>query len=443
MALKALEIYKILPKKNCKECGFPTCLAFAMKIASGKADPATCPYLDEDTRQNLGAATRPPIRLVRIGVGPRKVEIGEETVLFRHDKTFYHPPGLMVEILDTSPRDQVMSVAGQIENEMFTRVGQDLFLNGVAIRSESGTGEPFRNTVAAVEEAASLPEVLLSDDPAVLEAGLAECGTYRPLLGTATEANYSSFCRLAKKYGCPIIVRAGSVEGLADLTTKCVKDGVEDLVLDPAPETPRDFLTRSTRIRKLAVDRTLPAVGYPMLCDTTSYPVPDAACALGILKYASVIITPPLAYPQKLAFLTLRQNIYTDPQKPIQMAPGLYPVNNPDKESPLLLTVNFSLTYFTVLGYLEGAKIPCHLLVVDTEGLSVLTAVAAGKLNETLIQDSLKKFGVGEAVNHRTLVLPGYAAPISGRVEDVTSWKVTVGPRDAADLPEFLEKELG
>jgi acetyl-CoA decarbonylase/synthase complex subunit gamma len=443
MALKALDIYKILPKKNCKECGFPTCLAFAMKIASGKADPATCPYLDEETRQKLGAATRPPIRLVRIGVGPRKVEIGEETVLFRHDKTFYHPPGLMVDIPDLSPREQVMAIAGQIENEMFTRVGQDLFLNGVAIRSISGAAEPFRKTVAAVEEAASLPEVLLSDDPSILEAGLAECGTYRPLLGTATEGNYSALCRLAKKFGCPIIVRAGSVEELADLTAKCVKEGVEDLVLDPAPGTPRDFLTRSTRIRKLAVDRTLPEVGYPIFCDTTSYPVPDAVCALGILKYASVIVTAPLAYPQKLAFLTLRQNIYTDPQKPIQMAPGLYPVNNPNKESPLLLTVNFSLTYFTVLGYLEGAKIPCHLLVVDTEGLSVLTAVAAGKLNETLIQDSLKKFGLGESVNHRTLVLPGYAAPISGRVEDVTGWKVIVGPRDAADLPEFLEKELG
>jgi acetyl-CoA decarbonylase/synthase complex subunit gamma len=443
MALKALDIYKILPKKNCKECGFPTCLAFAMKIASGKADPAACPYLDEETQQKLGVATRPPIHLVRIGVGPRKIEVGEEMVLFRHDKTFYHPPGLMVEIQDTEGREQVMAAAAQIEKEMFTRVGQDLFLNGVAIRNVSGTAEAFRKTVAAIEEAVSLPEVLISEDPAVLEEGLAECGIYRPLLGTATEENHASFCHLAKKFGCPLIVRAGSIEGLADLTAKCVQMGVGDLVLDPAPPTLRDFLTCSTRIRKEAIERTIPEVGYPVYCDTTSYPIPDAACTLGILKYASVIVTRPLDYPRKLAFLTLRQNIYTDPQKPIQMAPGLYPVNNPDMESPLLLTVNFSLTYFTVLGYLEVAKIPCHLLVVDTEGLSVLTAVAAGKLNETLIKDSLKKFGVEEAVSHHTLVIPGYAAPISGRVEEITGWKVIVGPRDAADLPEFLEKELG
>jgi acetyl-CoA decarbonylase/synthase complex subunit gamma len=443
MPLKALDIYKILPKKNCKECGYPTCLAFAMKIASGKADPATCPYLDEETKQKLGAATRPPIRLIRVGVGPRKVVVGEEIVLFRHDKSFYHPPGLMVEIADTLPVEQVKIIASEIENEMFTRVGQDLFLNGVAVRNISGAREPFRKTVAAIEEAASLPEILISDQAEVLEAGLAECGTYRPLLHAATDENYTSFCHLAAKFGCPLAVRAGSVKGLADLTTKCVQEGVDDLVLDPGASTPGEFLSFSTRIRKEAIERTTPAVGYPVYCDTTRYPVPDAACTLAILKYGSVIITRPLAYPQKLAFLTLRQNIYTDPQKPIQMAPGLYPVNGPGKEAPLLITVNFSLTYFTVLGYLEGAKIPCYLLVVDTEGLSVLTAVAAGKLNETLIQDALKKFNVPEAVSHRTLVLPGYAAPISGRVQDTTGWKVVVGPRDAANLPEFLEKELG
>jgi acetyl-CoA decarbonylase/synthase gamma subunit (EC 2.1.1.-) len=336
MALKALDIYKILPKKNCKECGFPTCLAFAMKIASGKGDPATCPYLDEETRQKLGAATRPPIRRVRIGVGPRKLEVGEETVLFRHDKTFYHPPGLMVEIPDTTSYEQVKALAEQIEKEMFTRVGQDLFLNGVAVRNVSGSREAFRKTIAAIEEVSSLPEILISDDPAALEEGLAECGTYRPLLSRATEANYAHLCRLARKHGCPLIVRADSVEGLAALTAKCAKEGVEDLVLDPAPTHLGDFLSRSTLIRKLAIDRTVPEVGYPVFFDTTVYPIPDAASALGILKYASVILTRPLDYPRKLAFLTLRQNIYTDPQKPIQMAPGLYPVNNPNKESPFL-----------------------------------------------------------------------------------------------------------
>ncbi|MDD1675481.1 MAG: acetyl-CoA decarbonylase/synthase complex subunit gamma [Methanomicrobiales archaeon] len=440
MPLKALDIYKILPRKNCKECGFPTCLAFAMKIASGKVDPDSCPYLDKETKRRLGTATRPPVRLVRIGVGDRKVVVGEETVLFRHEKTFYHPPGLMVEILDTWEKERIEAMAGQVEDEMFTRVGQDLYCNGVAIRNVSRSPEVFRKAVAIVEGRVSLPEILMADDPLALEAGLAECGTYRPLLHVATENNYTVLCGLAKKFGCPLCVRSGTLEGLADLTTKCSKEGIEDLVLDPAPSTLRDFLVMSTEIRRSAVDRLKPEVGYPVFCDTTLCPEDVAAGALGILKYAGVIVTKPLEYPRKLALLTLRQNIYTDPQKPIQMSPGLYPVNNPGRQDPVLITVNFSLTYFTVLGYLEGAKIPCHLLVVDTEGLSVLTAVAAGKLNEVLIKDALKKFNVEESVDHRTLVLPGYAAPLSGRVEETSGWKVKVGPRDAADLPEFLEK---
>jgi acetyl-CoA decarbonylase/synthase complex subunit gamma len=378
---------------------------------------------------------------VKIGVGERKIEVGEETVLFRHDKTFYHPPGLMVEIPDSWPLEQIKAISEEVEKEMFTRVGQDLYLNGIALRNASGSAEVFRKAVATIEESVSLPEVLMAEDAVVLEAGLSECGNYRPLLHAATEKNYVTFCGLARKYGCPLAIRAGTVQELADLTVKCAGEGIQDLVLELDGSSLHDFLSHTTIVRRAAVGRTIPGVGYPVLYDTTSESESDAAIALGILKYASVLLTKPLSYPQKLALLTLRQNIYTDPQKPIQMAPGLYPVNTPGKDAPLLITVNFSLTYFTVLGYLEGAKIPCHLLVLDTEGLSVLTAVAAGKLNETLIGDALKKFGVEEAVSHRTLVLPGYAAPISGRVEEVTGWKVRVGPRDAADLPEFLEKE--
>jgi acetyl-CoA decarbonylase/synthase complex subunit gamma len=442
MALKALDIYKILPKKNCKECGFPTCLAFAMKIATGKADVAACPYIDEETKRMLGAATRPPIRLVTIGVGERKVAVGEETVLFRHEKTFYHPPAVMVEILDTWEKEQIQKVAGHVEKDVLTRVGQDLYVSGLAIRNESGSLDLFRKAVAAVEEVASLPEVLMANDPIVLEEGLAECGTYRPLLHAADRGNYPILCGLSKRFGCPLVVKADSLEALATLTRECTGKGVEDLVLDVQPPDMGAFLAISTGIRKMAIERARPEVGYPLLYDTTRSFTGDGAAALGILKYAGIIVTRPLDSPQRMALLTLRQNIYTDPQKPIQMAPSLYPVNAPGKEDPVLVTVNFSLTYFTVLGYLEGAKIPCHLLVVDTEGLSVLTAVAAGKLTETLIRDALKKFGVEEAVSHRTLILPGYASPLSGRVEEATGWKVLVGPRDASDLPEFLEKEI-
>lgn len=440
MALKALDIYKLLPKKNCKECGYPTCLAFAMKIASGKADVADCPYIDEATKRQLGAATRPPVRLVKIGVGERRIVVGDETVMFRHEKTFYHQPGLFIRITDTWPAEQIAAVAGRVEEEVFTRVGQDLFLTGVAVANDSGSPETFGAALAAVEGASSLPEVLMSGNPAAQERALATCGNYRPLIYGATDANYREFCALAKKFGCPIGVRALGVDALADLTMKCVAEGIEDLVIDPLPATLGEYLTTATGIRRAALRRTKPGVGYPIFLDTAGIGIVDAGNALGVLKYAGVIVTGPLERPQKTALLTLRQNIYTDPQKPIQVQPGLYRVNNPGLDAPVLLTVNFSLTYFTVLGYLEGAKVPCHLLIVDTEGLSVLTAVAAGKLNEVVVKDALVKFGVADAVSHRTLVIPGYAAPISGRVQEETGWTVKVGPRDAAEIAEFLEK---
>jgi acetyl-CoA decarbonylase/synthase complex subunit gamma len=440
VALKALDVYKLLPKKNCKECGYPTCLAFAMKIAAGKADVADCPYIDEATKRQLGAATRPPIRLVKIGVGERRVLIGDETVMFRHEKTFYHQPGIFVRIPDTWPAEQIAAVAGRVEQEIFTRVGQDLFLTGVAVANDSGSPETFGAALATVEEAASIPEVLMSGNPAAQERALAACGNYRPLIYGATDANYKEFCALAKKFGCPVGVRARGIEALAGLTTKCVADGVEDLVIDPLPATLREYLTTATAIRRAALRRTIPEVGYPIFLDTAAIGLEDAGNALGVLKYAAGIVTALLPHPQKPELLTVRQNVYTDPQKPIQVQPGLYRINNPGPDAPVLLTVNFSLTYFTVLGYLEGAKIPCHLLIVDTEGLSVLTAVAAGKLNEVVVKDALAKFGVADVVTHRTLVIPGYAAPISGRVQEETGWTVKVGPRDAAEIAEFLEK---
>ena len=224
-------------------------------------------------------------------------------------------------------------------------------------------------------------------------------------------------------------------------TKDCVAEGVTNLLIDPAPQTLGDFVTRSTAIRQLAITRTVPDLGYPVYLDATAFDDEDAAIALGIVKYASVIVTSPLSPASAKAALTLRQNIYTDPQKPIQMNPGLYRVGTPGKDAPVLMTVNFSLTYFTLQGYLESSRVPCFMLIVDTEGLSVLTSVAAGKLNETLVRDAIKKFGVENEVTHRKLIIPGYSAPLSGRIEEATGWKVLVGPRDAAEIGEFLHQE--
>jgi acetyl-CoA decarbonylase/synthase complex subunit gamma len=246
---------------------------------------------------------------------------------------------------------------------------------------------------------------------------------------------------LAKQHGCPLVVNAPDLDQLAKLVRTCSDEGIPDLVLDFSPHFLGDYITTSTSIRQLAITRTAPDLGYPVFLDATHLDLQDAAIAVGIVKYASVIVTAPLSPASSRAALTLRQNIYTDPQKPIQMNPGLYRIGSPGKDAPVLMTVNFSLTFFTLEGYLEATRIPCFMLIVDTEGLSVLTAVAAGKLNETLVRDSLKKFSVENEVSHKKLIIPGYAAPLSGRIEDATGWTVMVGPRDAAEIGEYLHEE--
>jgi acetyl-CoA decarbonylase/synthase complex subunit gamma len=328
-----------------------------------------------------------------------------------------------------------------VRDETFTRVGTDLRFNGIAIENTSGSKETFAHAVGTVEkQQAHLPPVLIAKDPAALAAALVHCGSYRPLLHAATKENYREMCALAKQHGCPLVVRSATLDGLVQLVKDCTAEGVQDLMLDPAPENLGAFIARSTQIRQLAITRSVSELGYPVYLDASATGLEDAALVLGIVKYASVIVTSPLEPGSAKAALTLRQNIYTDPQKPIQMNPGLYRVGNPGKDAPVLMTVNFSLTFFTLEGYLESSRIPCFMLIVDTEGLSVLTAVAAGKLNETLVRDSLKKFNVENEVAHRKLIIPGYASPLSGRIEEATGWKVLVGPRDAAEVGEFLHE---
>jgi acetyl-CoA decarbonylase/synthase complex subunit gamma len=441
MALKALDIYKLLPKKNCKECGDPTCLTFAMKLAGGKVDVDLCPYLDDQAKSVLGATTRPPIRLVKIGVGERSFAVGEEFVLYRHDKTFYHPPGILFKVSDSQTPEEITAATLRVRDETFTRIGSDLKFNGMAIENVSGSPEVFARAVATVEEHADLPLVLMAESTESLNAALVQVGSYQPLIHAATRENFRDMCAVAKKHNCPMVIKAHGLDNLTALARDCLAGGVKKMVMDPSPQSLGDYISTATAIRQLAITREVPDLGYPVFVDATHSCLQDAAIALGVVKYASVIVTPPLSPESSKAALTLRQNIYTDPQKPIQMNPGLYRVGTPGKDAPVLVTVNFSLTFFTLQGYLESSRVPCFMLIIDTEGLSVLTAVAASKFNETLVRDSLRKFNVENEVTHKILIIPGYAAPLSGRIEEATGWKVMVGPRDAAEIGEYLNVE--
>ena len=445
MALSGLEIYKLLPRTNCKKCGFPTCLAFAMKLAAKQAELSACPDVSEDTKARLEAAAAPPIRLVSLSAGSKKVEVGNETVLFRHEKTFYHPPGLFARVRDTEGADRVRALASQVASYAVERVGMQLALDGLAIENASGQGDSFAAAVAAARAAGDLPLVLISDDPAAIKAALDKAGGTRPLIYAATDANWKEMAAVAAGAKAALAVRGnGDLGALATLAENVKGAGVEDIVLDPGVQGLSASLAAQTQLRRLALKQNMRQVGYPTIVfagQGAESPVEETvAAAQAIAKYAGFVVLDHFAPATVYPLLTLRQNIYTDPQKPIQVSPGLYEINNPQRESPLLVTTNFSLTYFSVAGEVEGGGFPAWLLIADAEGMSVLTAWAAGKFDAERIAKAVKASGIADKIAHKKLVIPGMVATLSGELEEeLPGWEIRVGPREAIDIPAYLK----
>ncbi|MCG3212478.1 MAG: Corrinoid/iron-sulfur protein large subunit [Anaerolineae bacterium] len=448
MALSGIQIYKLLPGSstnpavkahaNCKECGFPTCLAFAMKLAQKQAELAQCPYVEEEAKSQLEASAAPPIRLITLSANGHKLEVGNETVLFRHEKTFFHQPGLFVRVTDTQP--DAADVARAAAAYKVDYVGIDLTLDGIAV--EAGGGD-FAATVAAVKAAANLPLILLAADPASAEAGLKAAQGVSVLLSAATADNWQTMAKLAAQYKSSLVVRGegGDLTALANLAEQVKGVGVEDIVLDPGVSGYGDSLTTFTQLRRLALKKNERSVGYP----TLAFAGNDALLAgQHIAKYAGFVVlngfSPAVVYP----LLVLRANIFTDPQKPIQVQPGLYEINHPQPGDPLLVTTNFSITYFSVANEIENAGMPGWLLVADAEGMSVLTAWAAGKFDAERIAKSVKNNGLGDKLNHQRLVIPGHVAVLMGELEEeLPGWEINVGPREAVDLPNYLRTKWG
>ena len=445
MALTGIEIYKFLPKTNCKKCDFPTCLAFAMKVAQKTVDITTCPDLSDESRQALESAGRPPIKLVSIGTEGKKLEMGNEVVMFRHEKTFYHPTGVMRRIKDLSPAETVAQQVAEVTQFKVDRVGIELSLDGFAIDNDSGDGAAFAKCVEAVTAKTDLPLVLMSSKPEAMAAALEKAATSRPLIYAATGDNWEPMAELASKHGCPLAVaEPKGLSELAALVEEVNKKGVEDIVLDPGARDLGSSLNTLTQLRRMALKKNFQPLGYPII----TFPGANAAsvdeeavlASQQVAKYASVIVldnfSPALAYP----LLTLRLNIYTDPQKPIQVQPGIYPIGAPKESSPLCVTTNFSLTYFSVAGELEGSGHAAWLLVCDTEGLSVLTAWAAGKFDAEKIAKNFKEFEVGSKIGHQRVIIPGRVAVLKGEIEEeLAGWDVMVGPPDAMDIGGYLK----
>jgi acetyl-CoA decarbonylase/synthase complex subunit gamma len=446
MALSGITIYKLLPQTNCKACGFPTCLAFAMKLAAKQVELSNCPHVTEEARAQLAASAEPPVRLIEIRANGHSVQAGNEIVLFRHEKTFYHKPGVFLRLQSNRAHGDLAEAVRQANDYRANYVGRDLELDGFAIQAAGPDEGAFANAVATVRQNTPKPIVLISRDPAVMEAGLRAIDGERPLLHAADESNWEAMAGLAGEHSTPLAVTAQTLDGLAELTQKVKEKGIADIVLDPAGRGFSESLARATKIRRLAIKQNFRALGYPLIAfpgeaEVAEMEAPLAAQA--IAKYAGFIVLDTFAPEALYPLLVLRENIYTDPQKPIQVQPGLYEFNNPTPQSPVLATTNFSITYFSVANEVESAGLPAWLLVADAEGMSVLTAWAAGKFDAERIAKDVRRFEVEAKVTRRRIVLPGQVAVLSGELEEeLPDWEVKVGPREAVDIPAYLKQAL-
>ena len=441
MALTGLEIYKLLPQTNCKECSFPTCLAFAMKLAAKQAELKACPYVSEDSKAKLEAASAPPIRLVEIAGDDGKLAVGNETVLFRHEKTFFHRPGLFLRLKDSLPAEELKKQAAAADAYKADYVGIPLVLDGFAVEA-CGDPAAFAAAIQAVRSVSKKPLILLASAPETAKAGLEAASGTRPLLHAANAGNWQAMAEVAKAAKVPLAVRADTLDELAGLTESLTKAGLEDLVLDPGVTGPKDSLEKLTMVRRLALRKNFRPLGFPIITFPGAGGKADEVllAAEHIAKYAGLIVLEKFDPASLYGLLVLRQNIYTDPQKPIQVQPGLYEINNPKDSSPVLVTTNFSITYFAIANEVEGSGWPAWLVVTDAEGMSVLTAWAAGKFDSERIAKAVKGFGVENKVAHRKVIIPGHVAVLSGELEgDLSGWTIMVGPREAVDIGAFLK----
>jgi len=443
MALTGLDIFKQLPKKNCKECGVATCMAFAMSIASGKAALESCPYVSEEAKETLGAAAAPPIRLVKVGVGEKALSLGDETVIYRHDKTFFHPTAFAISVDDTLSADLLAAKISKINDLKVERVGQELSVNLIAVVNASNDAATYKAVVEKIASQTEFPLVLISNNIAALEAVVPGVAAKKPLIYAATADNYEQVVKLAKANSCPIVVKGKNLADTAALVEK-VAPLYKELVIDSGSRSTSQVLADQTQIRRLSIKKKFRPLGYPTITFTTSDNPQEEVIqsCVYIAKFASIIVIKADEKSQILPLLTWRQNVYTDPQKPIAVEAKIYEIGAVTADSPVYICTNFALTYFAVEGEVSGSKIPGYILPVDTDGTSILTSWASGKFTAESISEFLESSGIKSKVNHTTCVIPGHTAVLSGKLKEKSGWNVMVGPEEASGIPVFAKKHF-
>lgn len=436
MALTGIQIYKFLPKTNCKKCGQPTCLAFAMKLAAKQIELSQCPFLTEDAKQKLNELSEPPMRTVTFGTPEKEVKIGGDLVLFRHEKKFYNPTPLGI-ILDSSD-DRLEEKINYIKELRIERVGEEFKIDFLAIK-DSGKLSQFITAVNIISHN-GFPLILISDSRENISSAVRELKGHRPIVYYRGEID--DIIDFLKESDLPFIISDTQFQSLWKKAEEIYNSGFKNVILHLESSSLNELLKFNTVQRRLAILKGKRFASFPTLILVEEEDIfrQLALCSLGICKYTDVLISSCLDKALWNALVTLRFNIYTDPQKPVTVEPKVYSIGTPSKDSPVLVTTNFSLTYYTVAPEIENSKIPSYLLVVDTEGMSVLTAWAADKFNEKVISSWMERENLKGLVNHRRLIIPGYVAVLSGKLEEVTGWEIIVGPKEASGIPKFLKQ---
>jgi len=444
MPLSGIEIFKLLPKTNCGKCGVPTCLAFAMSLAAGKAELAACPFVSAEAKAKLEEASAPPIRPITIGAGERALKVGGETVLFRHEKRFENPPGLALLISDSMNDAEVGERLGRFKELAYVRVGLNLRPELVALRCDSQDSARFTSLVTRVKAESDAGIIIMTENPDIMSAALTDCADRKPLLYAATPNNAEKMAALARDNNLPLAARASNLDELAELSGKLTQLGIKDIVLDSGARRLKQALQDQVMIRRLALNKKFRPLGFPTIIlanEMTDDPLQEALIAgTFIAKYGGIIVMSDFQGETLFPLLVLRMNLFTDPQRPLATTEGVYEIGGPNENSPVLVTSNFSLTYFIVSGEIENSRVPSYLIVKDTEGLSVMTAWAAGKFGADTIAPLIKKCGIADKIKHHKLIIPGYIAAESGGLEEeLPGWEIFVGPREGAHIPPYLK----
>ena len=441
MALKGLDIFKLSPKKNCKECGSPTCMAFCMKVAQGAVALDKCPYFSEEAKAKLSEATAPPMKTITVG---NDIKLGGETVLFRHEKTLVNRNRFAVPVctcMDEAAADQKLADIQKVDYE---RIGEREYIEFVMVRCEKDSADKWEDLV---KKAAATGRTLILNCtcPECAQKALAICKDGKPILNGATPENYEEMSAIATEAGVTLGVHADSLSELHDLIAKLEAAGNKNLIIDVTGKTVKETFANTVLVRRTALkdgDRTF---GYPSIVDLAKLAAGDehletALAAVFTLKYGSIIVMERIGYAEALPLYGLRQNVFTDPQKPMKVAPGIYPMNGATPDDPCMLTVDFALTYFLVSGEIERSNVPVNLLITDASGMSVLTAWAAGKFSSSSIKKFFDEFELDKKINNRTLVIPGKVAVMKGEIQDkLPDWNVVVGTREAVEIVKFLK----